>query len=115
MNLLITDLNIYVYIGILEEELERKQKINVNVRVEYDYKDQYLDYIEILKDVRELLETKKYGLLESAIQDISFNLFEKYDEISNIHIGIHKMEILKDCKIGISCNFNREHMKLYNV
>ncbi len=97
----IKDLKIDVIIGILDKERKNKQKIIVNAEIEYDLDEHFLDYVQAVEAIKNLLEYKKYDTLENAISGISKALKLDFPEIISIKLKIDKPEIFKNTLIGV--------------
>jgi len=101
MKILIEDLEFYAIIGILEKERLLEQKIIINLYIDYEYKNSFLDYVDIIKFVKKHMQTKKFKLLEEALISISENLKKRYPQIKKIKLMIKKPQILNNCSVGL--------------
>ena len=107
MTILIEKLELDVTIGILDFERNSKQKVIVETKINYNYaKDYFIDYTQIISLIENLLETKKYYLLEEAILDIGENILSKYPQIVSLYLKISKPDIVKNGVVGISKLWN---------
>lgn len=58
---------------------------------------EYLDYVEIIKHIATMLKQRKYGLLESALDEIISSLKTSYPTITKIDLSLKKPDIsIKD-------------------
>ncbi len=97
----IRDLKLNVVIGILENERKSKQKIIVNCQIEYDLNEHFLDYVQSVEAITNLLEYKKYKTLESALSGICKALKSDFPEIVSIKLKIDKPEVFKNTLVGV--------------
>lgn len=111
MCILIKDLNFEAIIGILPEERQKPQKINISAKIKYRYKDSkdYLDYVKVANTIMECVQTKQYGLLEEALNDIAATCFKTFKKIKTLTLYIEKPDILQHCKVGMRAKFRRKN------
>lgn len=58
---------------------------------------EYLDYVEIIKHIATMLKQRKYGLLETALDEIISSLKTSYPTITKIDLSLKKPDIsIKD-------------------
>ena len=110
MTLCIKDLAMESIIGILPEERNVAQKIILNANIKYVYnqnEDNFLDYMKITNFIKECITNNKYGLLESALIDISNRLFSNFSSISSMFLEIGKPNITQECNISVYADFKR--------
>ncbi|MEN5387269.1 dihydroneopterin aldolase [Aliarcobacter skirrowii] len=102
MKIEIENLNFKAIIGILDFERVKKQKIIINLSFEYEFKDnEFIDYAEVSKLIKNRVKQMKYFLLEDALEDLKKILNENYD-IFNLKLKITKPAIMKDCIVSLS-------------
>jgi len=107
MTILIEDLELEVIIGILDFERKSKQKVIIETKINYNYtEDYFIDYVEVISIIENLLKTKKYYLLEEAILDIGENILSTYPKIVSLYLKISKLDIVKNGVVGISKSWN---------
>ncbi|PAF47773.1 hypothetical protein BKH46_02740 [Helicobacter sp. 12S02634-8] len=100
--LIIEDLELEAVIGILDFERVRSQRLIVQGAITYCYEGKnFIDYISVKEKIKSLLQTKQYGLLEEALEDITQTLKQKFDTIISICMTIKKPQISDDCSIGV--------------
>lgn len=101
MTLMIQNLSLEVIIGILPFERENPQKIELDMELDYDYKGEYLNYVNLVDFVSLKLKEEKYGLLEEALEDLITNLKLHFPMILSISLCIKKPDILSNCIVGV--------------
>ncbi|GAA6804674.1 dihydroneopterin aldolase [Helicobacter pylori] len=91
-------------LGILEFERLKPQKISVNLDLFYTQlpSKAYLDYIKIQELIQKMIQEKQYLLIEDALKDLSHALKTRYNEISELHLKISKLEISPNSQVGAS-------------
>lgn len=101
MTLIIQNLSLEAIIGILPFERENVQKIDIDVELKYDYKGEYLNYVEIINLISSMIKEKKYGLLEDAMEDLITKLKSYFPMILSISLSIKKPDIFSNCVVGV--------------
>ncbi len=98
-------------LGILEFERLKPQKISVNVDLFYTElpNKAYLDYMEIQEIIQNTMREKQYLLIEDALKDLSHALKTRYNEISELHLKISKLEISPNSQVGASVKIRYEN------
>ncbi|GAA9986680.1 dihydroneopterin aldolase [Helicobacter pylori] len=91
-------------LGILEFERLKPQKISVNLDLFYTQlpNKAYLDYIKIQELIQKMMQENQYLLIEDALKDLSHALKTRYNEISELHLKISKLEISPNSQVGAS-------------
>jgi len=100
----IEELSFETIIGILPKERTSKQKVIIDLSCEYSYgnsKNNFIDYSNIVRDIKEIFNEKKFELLEEALIYIEDVLTKKY-AIQNLQLKITKPDILKNCKVSVA-------------
>lgn len=100
MTLLIENLSLKVIIGILPSERETPQEIILNGEFSYEYKGEYLNYVEIVEFLKNELKNNQYELLEDALLDLQKKIQNVFPSITHFSLSIKKPEILSDCIVG---------------
>ncbi|HIY44352.1 dihydroneopterin aldolase [uncultured Helicobacter sp.] len=100
MTLLIQNLSLQAIIGILPQEREKKQNIIIDGEFSYEYKGEYLNYVEIVEFLKFEFENNTYGLLEEALQDLKMKINSYFPSIIHFTLSIKKPQILNDCIVG---------------
>jgi len=99
----IENLTFNAIIGLLYFERKNEQKVVVNLTATYLYKDRnYLDYVDICNIIKNSIKTKKFELLEDALNYLGKTIQTKYPQITNLYIKISKPDILDDCIVSLS-------------
>lgn len=91
-------LNFYGYIGVLEEENKLGQKfildIELNLALEKagktDDVNDTVSYAEVYEVVKEIMENKKFNLIERAGRKIIDKIFSEFEKVKKIKIEIKK-------------------------
>ncbi len=98
----IENLEFQTIVGILPQERITPQKVCINAEITYLYeKEQFVDYAKVCTLIETLFQTKKYLLLEDALEDICNNIYKKYSQIKSIKLKIMKPEILANAQVGV--------------
>ncbi|PAF44779.1 dihydroneopterin aldolase [Helicobacter sp. 11S02596-1] len=105
LTLIIENFELEAIIGILDFERKIPQKILLEGVFTYDYHDKdFIDYIRVKNLIKELLETKQYGLIEEALLDIIKHLKQNFNPITSISLTLKKPQITNDCIVGVKVN-----------
>ncbi|GAA9306728.1 dihydroneopterin aldolase [Helicobacter pylori] len=98
-------------LGILEFERLKPQKISVDLDLFYTQLPSraYLDYIKIQELIEKMMQEKQYLLIEDALKDLSHALKMRYNEISELHLKISKLEISPNSQVGASVKIRYEN------
>jgi dihydroneopterin aldolase len=107
MTIEIEALELDVTIGILDFERKSKQKVIVETKINYNYtEDFFVNYVDIIGIIENLLKTNNYYLLEEAILDIGENLLSRYPKIVSLYLKISKPDIVKNGVVSVSKVWN---------
>lgn len=98
IKILIKKLKVKCIIGLLDFERKKPQKIIVKAKF---CCDDFLDYAEICKIIKEILIKNKFDTLENALTKISSELKLKFPKISYQKIKIYKPKIIKSAIVGV--------------
>ncbi len=101
MKIFIEDLKFFCIIGILDFERHKEQEVIINLSIEYAYKDDFINYADVVNIIKTTMKNKKYLLIEDALNDLSQKLKEKFSKINTLHLKITKPSILPDCKVSV--------------
>jgi dihydroneopterin aldolase len=102
MKIHINDLTFKCIIGILDFERVTKQKVVINLSFEYKFqRNEFIDYSEISKLIKQTMKKKKFLLIEDALIYIETKLYKLY-KINHFIITISKPNILQDCLVSVS-------------
>jgi len=100
--ILIQNLEFESVIGILDFEREKEQKVRVDCSIKYENKDNFIDYAQVVKDIKSIMIEEKFALLEDALDIMIEFLKEKFSSIKEIKMTIYKPEILADCLVSVT-------------
>ncbi|RDU71391.1 dihydroneopterin aldolase [Helicobacter brantae] len=100
MTLLLQNLSLKAIIGILPQEREIPQEIIIDGEFSYEYKGEYLNYVEIVEFLKSEIEGNSYGLLEEALEDLREKIQAQFPSLTHFTLSIKKPEILSDCIVG---------------
>ncbi|RDU59722.1 dihydroneopterin aldolase [Helicobacter marmotae] len=90
-------------IGVLPQERIKPQKLIIEAHITYIYDDEcYLNYAKICEQIEHYIQSNTYGLLESALIDISHKLKAHFSNITHLTLCIKKPQILAPCVVGAS-------------
>jgi len=102
MTIRIEALEFEAIIGLLDVERDRVQRVRIDLEAEYDYRPPaYLDYAQMVETIKTHIITKRYELLEEALEGLHTTLRTTYPEITSLHITIAKPDILPDCVVSL--------------
>ncbi len=99
--LLIENLTLEVIIGVLERERKEKQKVIIEAKIIYDKDEHFLDYVQVVEAISNMMEYKMYDTLENAIEGITKALKIDFPEIKSIYLKIYKPEVFKNALVGV--------------
>ncbi len=103
----INHLKISAIIGILEKERLKSQSIIVDCEIQYKRDDSdFVNYSEVADLIKFLLISKKYFLLEDALDEIIKEIKDKFTTIKSIKLKLSKPEILPNCIVAVE-NFKK--------
>jgi dihydroneopterin aldolase len=107
MKILIENLTFFTIIGILENERTTLQRVIVNCVIEYTYSQkQFINYAHVSDFIEKQMNTKKFELLEEALESLSQSLKQSFPSIETLDLTIYKPNILPNCTVGVQKNFN---------
>jgi len=103
MTIHIEDLIFECIIGLLDFERITPQKVIVDLEISYEYSsEEFINYANIVNDIKDELIKNKYKLLEDALLSIKNRLIKNYPKIKTLKLKISKPNILNDCSVGLS-------------
>ena len=102
MRIHIDDLKFQCIIGILDFERTQKQDIILNLTIDYEYKDEFINYADIVDLLKSTMIQKKFLLIEDALTNLSKILKKEFSKINTLSLKITKPSILPDCKVSVS-------------
>jgi len=106
MTIHIETLQIDAIIGLLDFEREREQRIIIDLEAAYKYENaSFIDYAELAGLIELRLKEEKFSLLEEALLDLGEQITKNYPAIHSLKLKISKPDILKNCTVGLSRNW----------
>lgn len=106
MTIHIEDLKFQTIIGILDFERELAQDVIINLEIDYDFKNEFINYAEVVLLIKTIMIERKFLLIENALEDLSLQLKNKFSDINKLRLKITKPSILPDSKVSVSCNYS---------
>ena len=107
MTIHIEALTFDVIIGLLDFERDRPQRVIIDLEASYDYKDDvFIDYAELVTEIKEDLKVKRYKLLENALLGLKELLYTNYPQLQTLSLKISKPDILPECSVSLSKTWN---------
>jgi len=106
LTIYIEDLKFQCIIGILDFEREKAQDVILNLTINYEYKDEFINYADVVNIVKSSMIENKFLLIEDALSDLSKTLQKEFPRINTLYLKITKPSILPDCKVSVSDIFN---------
>ena len=105
MTIHIEDLEFQCIIGILNFERVTPQDIIVNLSIDYKYEKKFINYVEIVEIIKEIMIKNEFLLIEEALNSLNLKLIKEYSSIKSMEIKITKPSILPECKVSVSNNY----------
>jgi dihydroneopterin aldolase len=103
MTIHIEDLTFDCIIGLLDFERVTPQEVIVDIEASYEYShEEFINYADMVNDVKYELIENKYKLLEDALLSVKSRLIKNYSKIKTLKIKISKPNILNDCSVALS-------------
>ena len=106
MTIHIDDLKFQCIIGILDFEREKVQDVTLNITIDYEYKDEFINYADVVNLVKSTMTEKKFLLIEDALSELSKTLQKEFSKINTLYLKITKPSILPDCRVSVSDTYN---------
>ena len=104
MTIHIRELEFETIIGILKQERVHKQRVVIDVDIFYT--KGFIDYAEVAKYIKQVMQESEFALIEDALSALSIGLKQRFENMLEIELKIMKPDILQDCKVGVSKKFN---------
>lgn len=108
MTIHVEDLKFQCILGILDFERTTPQDVVVNLDIEYEYKGNFINYVDVVQIVKDLMKESEFLLIEDALENINLKLIKEFNSIKNIRLKITKPSILKDCKVSVSNHYESQ-------
>jgi len=102
----IENLKFQCIIGILDFERITPQDVIINLSIDYHYKDDFINYADVVQLIKDEMIKSKFLLLEDALEEISIKLKEKFLLINILKLKITKPAILPDSIVSVSNIYN---------
>ena len=102
MTIHVDDLKFQCIIGILDFERTTKQDVLLDIKIEYKYKDEFINYEQVVELIKLDMINSKFLLIEDALLSLKIKLKEKFPLINVLDLKITKPSILPDCKVSVS-------------
>ena len=99
-SIIIKDFSFDTIIGVLKFERVTPQKVIINTQIDYKYENEYLDYAKVSEIIKNILQTKKFEILEDSLDYICSYLKNEYPNIISINLEILKPNILENMIVG---------------
>ena len=110
MTIHIEELTLSSIIGILDFERVTPQPIVINILIDYYYKNgQFINYAEVIQLVETLIKTKKYELLEDALNEIKNEIILTYPKIKKLILKISKPTIMTNSNVALSIEWSQKN------
>jgi len=110
MTIHIEELTLSSIIGILDFERVTPQPIVINILIDYYYKNgQFINYAEVIQLVETLIKTKKYKLLEDALNEIKNEIILTYPKIKKLILKISKPTIMTNSNVALSIEWSQKN------
>lgn len=109
--IIIKDLEIFAYHGVLPEEKRQGQNFIVTAELYLDLRDagmtdeldKTVNYAKVCEDISECMTEEKYDLIEAVAENIAGTILLKYEKIKEVHIIISKPEAPIDMTFDTVC------------
>jgi len=101
MKIYIEDLRFQAILGILDFERVTKQDIVINLTIDYNYKDEFINYAEIVNILKTDMIDYKFLLIEDALKHLAKRLKKQFPLIQILNLKISKPSILEDCVVSV--------------
>jgi len=100
ISIIIKNFEFETIIGVLDFERVTPQKVIINTEIFYEYENSYLDYAKVSQIIKNILQTKKFEILEDSLDYICSYLKNEYPNIIKINLEILKPNILDNMIVG---------------
>ncbi len=109
-HLVIEDLQLEGFIGILEHEKQNKQRIVINAKIEVsptietqtDKIESVLSYMSFVEDVKKIMQRGHIDLVETLASEI-IKATSRHKGVRSINLSIKKPDIVRDASgVGVS-------------
>jgi dihydroneopterin aldolase len=98
--IILKNMAFYGYHGVLAEESSLGQKFFVDATLYLDTQiagikddlDSSVSYAEVYEIIKDVVENKRYKLLEALAENLTISVFEKFERIQSMKVQIKKPE-----------------------
>ena len=109
--IIIKDLEIFAYHGVLPEEKSKGQTFIVTAELFCDLReagikdelDKTVNYAEVCEDISDVMTSSKYDLIEAAAENVAASILIKYEKIRSVRIIISKPQAPIDMTFDTVC------------
>ncbi len=109
--ILIKDLEIFAYHGVLKEEKIKGQTFIVSAELFLDLReagmtdklDKTVNYADVCQDIYEVMTGNKFDLIEAAAENVADTILLKYEAIKSVRVTISKPEAPIDMNFDTVC------------
>lgn len=102
MTIIIEHLTFESIIGILEAERIIPQRIIIDCIIDYSYiENNFINYALVTQLIEETMVSKKFLLIEEALESLSQILKETFPLIGSLTLTLRKPDILHNCTVGV--------------
>jgi len=108
MTIHVEDLKFQCIIGILDFERVTPQDVIINLTLNYEYKNEFINYADIVQIIKKMMLNEKFELIEEALNSINLKLNKEYKAIKSLNLKITKPSILSDCKVSVSNHYKSQ-------
>jgi len=98
--IVIEELTFKAVIGVLDSEKEQEQLVVAECSIEYEDIERYIDYSKVCEIIEGMIKTNRYGLIETAIDEIEKRLKTEFPNMKSLYLKITKPEILRNALVG---------------
>lgn len=106
MTIHIEDLKFQCIIGILDFERITPQNVIIQVEIEYHFSENFINYADVVKVIKNTMLEEKFLLIEDALKKIPEILKKDFQDISTLFLKITKPTILPECRVSVSDTIN---------
>jgi dihydroneopterin aldolase len=108
MTIHIEDLKFQCIIGILDFERVTPQDVIINITIEYLYEKNFINYVNIVQIIKEIMIKNEFLLIEEALDSLNLKLLKEFSSIKSMNIKITKPSILPECKVSVSNHYKSQ-------
>jgi len=106
MTIYVENLRFQTILGILDFERVTPQDVVINLTIDYDYKDEFINYADIVDLIKSDMVEYKFLLIEDALEHLSQKLKKQFSDIRTLNLKISKPSILDNCVVSVANNYS---------